>query len=388
MFKKNMLFIIGLLLLISSGIYGSVLDEKTLQDITPGDLIINKDESICQEYSFSIAGIDDKSKAFLQLFIKNYIPIQSNVSITVFLDDIEIKEVKNKDILEKNIIELTNIKSENNLKICIENNYLPRIVIDQKSIIGNYYVGEIKEDDFYQNAPTTAYTNTMIPIDLFVRNSGYDDLYIEVINATDKFIYNSNLENVSGETHFKGILKSQETLTLNYFVKTSLDTSFATPLAKLTYTDNFGVKHTRLIETKVINLIEQESNIQVYTDIFRKIEPNKEYKGNLIIRNNSEKIISDIYIFNNFKGTIILDTDYINEIEPKNVIEIPFLIKTYKEDTYPLNFNIYYKTNNIEKNVGSPLINIISENEENKESTAITILIILTIILFIWIVKI
>ncbi|NCC71441.1 hypothetical protein EOM09_07735, partial [bacterium] len=278
------------LIFLTGVINGMVLDEKTLNSLNPGDIIINKNDEICKNYSFSLDKIDLKSKAFLQMSIKNHIPANEGVEIKTYLNDLEISVLKNKEISALNVIELVNLQKNNNhLEICAKNTFLPRLIISSESIIGNYYVAEINDVDFYQEVPTTAYTNTMIPINLYVKNSGWDDIYIELINATEKFMTNYNLENVSGETNYEGVLKAQETLVLNYFVKTDLNISFATPFAKLKYTDRFGVEHIKTLDTKIITLIEQENKLQAYIDLPNEVTPNKYYTGHLIIKNNSEE---------------------------------------------------------------------------------------------------
>jgi hypothetical protein len=262
------------------------------------------------------------------------------------------------------------------------------MIISENSILGNYYVAEISDADFYEETPTYGYTNTMIPIKLFIRNSGYDYIYIELSNASERFIYNSNLENVSGETSYKGILNAQQTITLNYYVKTDLNTSFSTPYAKVKFTDRFGVEHIKNLNNKIINIIEQESALNVHTDISKTVIPDNYLTGNLIIRNTSENTIKNIYISPNFVGEILMSDNKINELTPKDVIEIPFKIKTFKEGQYGLNFNLDYTMNNNNKKIGSQIITIDAQNKDSSENTAITILIIITIILFVWIVKI
>lgn len=388
--NHKFIFILFGIILFASLIQASVLDEKTLSSLSTGDVIVNKGEEVCKSYSFDLRGIDEKSKAYLQLMVKNYIPIKTGVDLTFNLNGLEISKIKGDKIQSNNVILLSNVKSnENLLEICVKNDFLPRFIIDtEKSTLGNYYVAEIKKEDFYQEAPSRAYINTMIPIKLFIRNSGYDSVYVEVVNATELFLYNSNLENVSGETSFKGTINPQETISLNYFVKAEKGINFATPLAKLNYKDRFNQTHTMFLTTQIISLEEQETKITAYTDIFKTIEPNKVYTGHLIIKNDSENTLKEIYIIPYFNGEIILSKEKITNLNPKDVLEIPFTIKTFKEEEYSLVFTINYLDGVNEKNVGTQQKTISAENKNNIENTAITILIILTIFLFIWIVKI
>lgn len=391
MHKEKIIFFIVGLIFVSANIFGTVLEQTSLKSLNQDDFIINKGESVCREYSFNLEKISDvKSSAYLQFNIKNYIPTTEGVEINFALNNQEKIIIKNKEILQNNVVELNTKEKFNNIEICVENNFLPRIIIDtEKSNVGTYYVSKITKNDFYQEAPSKAYVNTMIPIKLFLRNSGHAEAYVEIINATETFIYNSNLENVSGETSFKGTVQPQETITLNYFVKTSLNISFATPLAKLRYIDSFGQEHIMFLDTQIINLEEKDTKISAQIDVFRKIEPNKEYTGNLIIINNSEDVIKDLYITPNFNGEISLQKERISQINPKDVVEISFKIKVFKEEkNNSLNFNINYLDKGEEKNVGTQIVTLSSENKDTSQNTAITILIILTIILFIWIVKI
>jgi len=388
MLKYKIIFVLLAVMVISTSIFGAILEEKTLESLNPGDITINKNQEVCKEYEFTLNSIDEKSKAYFQLIIKNYIKVKEGLEIRVYLNDVFLEEIKNNSIDKKNIIELKNVKTNNQIEICVKNDFFPRILIDSESILGNYYVAEIKENDFYQEAPSYGYVNTMIPINLYVNNSGYDDLEIEVINATDKFIYNSNLENVSGDTSFKGVLKAQEKIMLSYFVKTDLNISFATPLAKLKYIDRFGKEHIVNLQPNIINIVERENQIKATIDLFKIIEPNKKFGGNLIIINQGEDTLKDVYIKSNFLGDITLNKNHIVEIKPKDVVEIPFTIKTYKEDSYNLTFNINYLTKEKESIYLTDNFEIISKNKDTAHNTATTILIIITIMLFIWIVKI
>lgn len=384
----KIVFLIISLVLINGFVFSNIIEERTLASINPEDIIINKNENICADYSFSVDDIDPTSKFFLQLLIRNYIPISKNVSIEVYLNGLLDAKIENREILEKNIIELKNIQKNNELSICVENNSIPRIVISKESIIGNYYIGEIRDEDFYQEVPKTAYPKTLIPITLYVRNSGYADLEIEVFNATELFIENSNLENVSGETTYKGNISPQETINLKYYVKTDKTTSFATPYAKLTYIDFFGREQVKFLKNTNIEILETVNFIEAHIDLPKKIITNTENTGVLIIKNNSEEFLKNIYITPNFNGEVILEINKINNILPKDVVEIPFKINTFKENTYSLNFNIDYFVGEDYKSTGSNIKEIKSIKDDNSENNAISILIIITVIFFIWIVKI
>jgi len=384
---KYFLLIIGIIL-VSNLLFATTIDETTLNILNKGDIVVEKGNSFCKDYSFNLK-TDEFTETYLQLMLKNYIPISKGVAINIKANDKNITEIIDKDIKEKNIVYLGKLESINNkLEICVENNFLPRLIIDSDSLIGTYYNSKITDDDFYQDAPSIAYVNTLIPITIHVRNSGYADTYIELENASNLFIYNSNLENVSGETSFQGILKAQSEIKIDYFVKTDSNNTFATPIANLKYKDVFDQEITKKIKQKIINISEKENALENHIDIQKIITPKEEQTGHLIIINNSEKEVTDLYIKPYFNGEIILSQEKINLIKAKDVVEIPFIIKTYKEGEHTLNFNLNYLENEVVKNIGTQTIIVNSKNPDTSENTAITILLIITVFLFIWIVKI
>jgi hypothetical protein len=384
---KYFLLIIGIIL-VSNLLFATTIDETTLNILNKGDIVVEKGNSFCKDYSFNLK-TDEFTETYLQLMLKNYIPISKGVAINIKVNDKNITEIIDKDIKEKNIVYLGKLESINNkLEICVENNFLPRLIIDSDSLIGTYYNSKITGDDFYQDAPSIAYVNTLIPITIHVRNSGYADTYIELENASNLFIYNSNLENVSGETSFQGILKAQSEIKIDYFVKTDSNNTFATPIANLKYKDVFDQEITKKIKQKIINISEKENALENHIDIQKIITPKEEQTGHLIIINNSEKEVTDLYIKPYFNGEIILSQEKINLIKAKDVVEIPFIIKTYKEGEHTLNFNLNYLENEVVKNIGTQTIIVNSKNPDTSENTAITILLIITVFLFIWIVKI
>jgi hypothetical protein len=385
--KYKHLFLILSIILLSNLFYATIIDEKTLNSIEKGDIIVDKGEDFCKDYTFSL-NTDQFSENYLQLMLKNYIPVNQGVSITIKLNDQNITTIENKDIKEKNIVYLGQSNVNDNLEICVTNKFLPRLIIDEQSLIGSYYTSKINEDDFYQEAPAKSYVDTLIPITVIVKNSGYDDTFIELYNASNLFIYNSNLENVSGETSYEGLLKAQDEIRINYFIKTDSNNTFATPIANLKYNDIFGQEIIKTITPQIINIYNKENVLENHIDIQKIVHPAEENTGHLIIRNNSETEIKDVYIKPYFNGDIIISKEKINIINPKDVIEIPFKIKTYKEGEYNLSFTLDYLENLEPKNVSTQIVKIDSENEVSSENTAITILLIITIFLFIWIVKI
>lgn len=387
MIKK--IFSVFLLVLLSTTLFGLTLEEKSLFDIEKNNFIIDKEEVVCETFLFSLNKMDEKSKQILQINIENFVPVKEGLEINVYNQDELIAILKNTDIKKNNVVEISNAGKSNEMKICVKNNFLPKVIINtSKSKIGSYYLGEIKEQDFYQEAPSKGYVNVPIPINVFVKNSGFDKLHINVISASDLFLFNSNLEIVSGQTEYNGEINPGETIVLNYFVKTDKPINFSTPIAKINYTDDFGVEHNLALKEKFITVNEMENKISVEVDFFEKIQPLKKYYGNLIIINNSEDVLKNILITPVFNGDIILNKSLISEIRAKDVIEIGFEIKMYSEKTEPLSFKITYFDNEHEKISNSEVLNILAKEKHNIDNTAIIILIIITIMLFFWIVKI
>ncbi|MCK9293040.1 MAG: hypothetical protein WCY27_03105 [archaeon] len=371
----------------SSLSYASVIDEKQFKDFGYLDNAIEKNQNKCYEYTNIELNTEPNYSTVLQLKIKNYIPVNDGVTISIYLNDIIEKTIANKDIKEKNIIPLNKLKNNNSLKICVDNSFLPTITISKESTIGTYLLAEIKEENFFQTIQSTVPINKLIPIIVSVKNTGYDSIYIELDNANNLYIENSKLKNVSGDVEYKGLLAPNETKTLTYYFKTNNEANLATPRAILNYTTEFGEAIKLLTTPEIIKGYEDQSKLEVFIDVSKENVVEQELYGKLILRNVSENVLKDVYIISNFNGTIELEKNKVYEIKPKDVIEIPFKIKTYEIKDYRLNFNVYYFTNDLEKNIGTNEIIIKSVDQDNTLTKLIASLLIISAILFIWIVK-
>jgi len=365
----------------------SVIDEKQFNDFGYLDNTVEKDQNQCFIYSNITLNIEPNYSTVLQLKIKNYIPINDGVDISVYLNDVLEKTITNKNIKEKNIISLHNFKNNNSLKICINNSFLPKIIISKESNIGTYLLAEIKEENFIQTIQSTVPINKLIPITVSVKNTGYDSIYIQLNNANNLYIENSELKNVSGDVEYNGLLAPNETKEITYYFKTTDKVNLATPRAILNYTTEFGEKIELLTATEIIKGYENLSKLEAFIDISKINIEEQDLQGKIILRNISENTLKDIYIISNFNGTIELEKNKVAEIKPKDVIEIPFKIKTYEIKNYKLNFNIYYFTDTIEKSIGTNEIIIQSVAKDNSLTKLIASLLIISAILFIWVVK-
>jgi len=385
--KITLLFI---LLLAMPILNAEKISEKSFSELGYSDYIINKGDKSCENYT--VTGIEESADAtyVLQLKVANFVQLNKNdnVIIKTYLNNALISEIKNEGIKEKNIIELQEYKNKSEISVCVENEFLPRMVISKYGLIGSYLLPKILDTDFYQTVPEKVYKNELVPIQVNVKNSGVKDVEINIENASKEYLKNSSLENVSGETAYNGILKAGETKSIKYFIKTSNDTNYVTPRAILTYTNEFGEKITLYTKQIRLSIEDLKTKLDAEIEVPRNIITNQEVYGKLVIRNVSEEELNNIILIPKFDGTIELYSSEINIINKKDVIEIPFKIKTVISKEYDLSFNIYYNTNTEEnKSVGTQSITITSVPEDNTNTQIIAVLVAITIILFIWVVK-
>jgi len=388
--KSMKFFILFILLLALPIITAETVSEKSLSDLGYSDFTIDKGVSSCENYTLTGITTTQDATNVLQLKISNYVQLNKNdnVVIKTYLNNVLISELKNETIKEKNIIELTNFKARNEISICVDNNFLPRMVVSKYSLVGSYLLAVIKAEDFYQTVPDKVYKNDLVPILVNVKNSGVRDVEINIANASKEYLQNSNLENVSGETAYAGILKAGETKTIKYFIKTSNDTNYVTPRAILTYTNEFGEKITMYTKQVGLSIEDIKTKLDVEIEVPRNIITNNEVYGKIILRNVSEDDIQNITIIPKFDGVIELTNPEISILNKKDVIEIPFKIKTVIPKEYSLSLNLYYNTiQENDKSVGSQKITITSVPEDNTNTQIIAVLVAITIILFIWVVK-
>gem|GEM_PF-988426 len=366
------------------------LSEQTFLDLGYSDFIVDKYNNDCKTYTLTGVTINDSATYVLQLKIGNYIPLnqKDDVSLKVYLNNALIKEIKDEKIKERNLIELLNYKNDSVLSVCVDNKFIPRFVVSKYTVVGSYLLPIIKESDFYQVVPEKIYKNTLTPVDIFVKNSGVKDVFVTISNASKEFSINSNLDNVSGETTFEGILKSGETKNLKYFIKTSDEINFVTPRATLVYVDEFGETITIYTKQEKIKVDDLQTKLDISLEINREITTKEDTIGKIILRNVSEDDIENVYIVPKFDGTIEVYTPQVARLDKKEVIEIQFKISTLVSKEHDLSFNVYYDTpteNN--KSVGSQKIIITSVPEDNTNTQIIAVLIAITIVLFIWIFK-
>jgi len=390
--KKTIFFVLLLIIAIIGTplINAEKISEKTFLDLGYADFSIDKMNSDCKSYTLTGIELNVDATYVLQLKIANYIPLneQDSVSIKVYLNNALITEIKNQEIKERNLIELDGYKDKSLLSVCVDNNFIPRMVISKYTVVGSYLLPIIKKEDFYQIVPEKVYKNTLTPVEIFVKNSGVRDVTVTIFNASKEFSKNSTLDNVSGDTTYEGVIKAGETKNLKYFIKTSDQTNYVTPRATLKYTSEFGDEVTMYTEQEQIKIDDLQTKLDISVEINREITTKIDAFGKIILRNVSEDDLQNIYIVPKFDGTIEVYNPQIARLNKKEVIEIQFKVNTVVSKDHDLSFNIYYDTpteNN--KSVGSQKITVTSVPEDNTNTQIIAVLIAITIVLFIWIFK-
>jgi hypothetical protein len=388
--NKFVIIIILLLILINIDFVNSqVIEEKSFEDLNYKNWVIEKDQNVCKYYAFNKIDLKKNAELYLQLIIDNYIPINNQgVKFSIYLNNKLEKEIEGKEILKKNIIKLENYNNiDNNLSICVDNTYLPKIVISKESLIGSYLLGKIEDKDFYQIIPDYLEQGQLIPIEIHVKNSGYSTLDINVQNATPKFLSNYSFDNVSGDTSYIGAIDPQEEISIKYFAKTDRNASFATPNAYLTFVDEFGRKQKRTIDIKKIEIKEKKSYLEAYVDLPLNNNTKENINGTIILRNTSDKKLEDVHVSASGDNLdIIINQQKILNINKRDVIEIPFKVKSYVENEGKINFKIDYRVDNLEKDIALSINCNFHDKEDS--SKIIATLILIFVIVFIWLIKI
>jgi hypothetical protein len=384
MFKKILVLIL-ICFFVSSG-YSQVVEEKTLGDLGYKNIVIENDSNVCYDITVPKMNGTSNSDFVFVIDIENYIPVNNHVKFSVFLNEYLEKTIEAKDIKKRNVVYLKNYDNNtNNLKLCVENNFLPRIIISKTSKIGYYLLAKIEQKDLYQIIPHTIKTNELTPIEIVFRNMGEDDVYVNVENTTDKYLINNLLNHVSGTHTYNGILRAKEQKSIKYFIKTKEDLLYISPRAKLTYVNEFGENIEITTEPVVINAEQQKENIDVFIDIKDEIYLKKETTGTIILRNKSTENIDDLYL-TAISDELVTIKDVVNNLKVNEVVEIPFTIKPYNTKEVDVIFSITYNINEINfQQEASKTINVSAESSLYE---FVGIFILLFIIIYVWFLKI
>jgi hypothetical protein len=327
------------------------------------------------------------SNFVLVLEIENYIPVTKNVEIKVFLNDQLEKIINAKDIKKKNIVKMNNYNDhDNNISICINNEFLPRIIISKNSVVGNYLLAEITKDDIYQIVPSNITTETLIPIEIVFRNRGYNDIQVKVENATDEYIINNLLAHISGEYQYEGILEAGEEKHIKYFIKTKDDFLYLSPRAKITYTNEFGETIKIISEPALINAEKKEGLLDIFIDVPKEIVIQEKTPGIIILRNKTNETISNIFINKTSTESIEILNKSVNELKPNEIVEIPFNIKAFNKKDFKITFNTNYFSKNVEYNQ-SKTIDVTIKQKIEKIFEVVGAFVLIFIIIYIWFLK-
>lgn len=390
MFKK-MLILTVLLITITTGIVrADTLEERSFSSLNYDNFSVQRDQELCNTYNFEKLEQTENSDLYLNLIIENYIPVKENLSISVYLNGTFETKIENSKILKENHIRLSGRAQEkNSLKICITNNGLPIVIVSNNSAIGSYIIGEIKPEDFYIKVLNSSqtYSNTLLPIEIYAENNSPKAVAVNINYADEDFLRISNLETVSGETSYSGIIYPGETKILKYYLKTNKNISFGTPQAKLTYTNDFGEEKTVIADQKVIQMTEKLDKIEVYVDIARNVNVNEEQDGKIVIRNVSEDELKNLTIETSFDNKVILSERQISVLKKYEVKEIPFKTTVDSTGKHTFNATVYYNIGDIENGVSAETTNITASVKTDNLKEIIGVFLFITIIVYIWIVR-
>ena len=385
---KKIIFLILSIIIITNPIFGQTISELNFFDIDQSNWIIQKDQNVCKDYYFEKLAETKDSTFVLNLKLENYIVPKKDVSVDVYLNDLKEGTLKEEEIKVNNIFRLYNLKENNKLTICVENKYLPKMIISKKSTIGNYLLPEFKEENFYQIIGEYELTQTMIPVEVHIKNTGAKETNIEIYNATEKYLENSLLETVSGHANYSGPIGPGEEKIIKYYIKTLENTEYMTPRAILKYTDEFGIEREIYTETKIITILKNDQKLDALIDIENRVLLNEKTYGKIVIRNISETDLKNIVIEPEFTENITIGKKNISLLNKFDVIEIPFTISKEDQTKTSLSFSIKYNTlDNSTLEFKTKTITLLPVEKTNYTNEVIGILLLFCVLIYIWIVK-
>ncbi len=386
MFKKIIL-ISFLMMIISTTVFATTIEEKTLNSLGHQNIIIDQNEDVCYKIDVpQLKNLPNSTFVFV-IDIENHIPITAGVTFDIYLNDYLEKTITAENIKKKNIIEMYNYQqNKNEIKLCVKNDFLPRIIISNQSKIGNYLLAKITKEDIYQIAPNSIKTETLIPIDIVFKNQGANAVQVKVENSLDRYLINNYLSHISGEYEYEGILEAGEEKSIRYFIKAKDDLLYLSPRAKLTYTNEFGEKIEILSDPLLITAEKKKDLLDIFIDISTTINNKTTTQGILILRNNSNKEITDLFISKTSIEAVEIKDKTKRKINANEVIEIPFEVKAYNNKDFAVTFNIGYFSENIEYKQ-SEKINFNIKQKQEHIFEVIGIFVLIFIIVYVWFLK-
>lgn len=387
MFKKTLLIFV--LVLITGFVTAETLEEVSFSNLGYEDFSVVNGTELCNTYSFNKLNETAESTLYLNLIIENYIPVKENVNINIFLNENFSNSLSAEDLKKENRIELMGIlKEKNQLKICINNNKLPVVILSNNSTVGSYIIGEIKPENFYIKVLTNnAYSNTLIPIEIYAENKSPKTVNVSINYANAEFLKISNLETVSGETSYTGAIGPGEIKILKYYLKANRNISFGSPQAKLTYVTDFGETKTLIAAQHVIKLVEKLEKLEVYIDIERNVNVDAPQTGKIIIRNVSEDDLKNLTIETNFDNKVVLSDRQIDVLKKYEVLEIPFETTIDTIGKHAFNATVYYNIGGVENGASAKSAIITASLKTDYIKEIIGVFLFITIIIYVWIVR-
>ncbi len=387
MCKKTLMIIIGFVILLNV-VYSTTIDEKNLHEMSYQNIVVEKNEDVCFKIDVpSLQSSFDSTFVFV-IDIENYIPVTSDVKIDVYLNEYLEKSIEGKDIKKRNVVKMYNHNQDNKLKLCVKNDFLPRLIISKESKVGFYLLAEIVKDNFYVIAPHSIKTNTLVPIEVVFRNTGSNDAFVKVENAMDKYMVNNLLNHISGEYEYEGVLRAGEEKKIKYFIKTKEDLLYVTPRAKLTYVDEFGETKEILTDPVIVNAEEKEYLLDVFViDVPNEVVPKTTYTGKIILRNNSDFDVSNLFVDVLSNESVEMLDKIKTSIKKKEVVEIPFRLKVYNNKDVEVLFNVSYNSEDIDY-LQSEKTTFDIKDQKNSLYELIGVFVLVFVVIYIWFLKI
>jgi hypothetical protein len=125
----------------------------------------------------------------------------------------------------------------------------------------------------------------------------------------------------------------------------------------------------------------------MYVDLKTDVLVNVPRQGKIIIKNNSQEDIKNIYLETSFPEKIIVSQRQIPVLKKFEVVEIPFEIMTINRGQFKFDSSIYYNLGEIENGTKIQTITINSDLKKDYVKETIGIFLIITIAIYVWIVR-
>lgn len=270
----------------SVSVISLVIQEMTFKDLGYESMTVEEGE---KSQCFNVSFLSPKMTAdsFLVISIHHeFSPVLTGkATIELSLNEKPLETIKaNEDFCTNNncwkriVVEKTELKEDNKLKICLNSsNSIPIVRVFNDSSIGTYKMPYFKKEDFIQEASNlTPQAGETIRIKIKFKNVGSEDAYVNLRHAKE-FVEERMRKEVKeiGDTYFSGIVKAGEEKSFEYRLLIRQPTKMTIPASVLTYINTFG-EETSIVSNEIdLNAIEPQKGIFSYIRI-------KEIRGNTI----------------------------------------------------------------------------------------------------------